>query len=225
MIVVDYGCPQDTFGWCQRLDARRLVCLRVRDDVAQYNRSRSRNCGASVARGPILAFVDADMRLRPTWLDLATRPIVAGRAGICCVAAHDMSRGWDRGGTCVVSAAVFHGVRGFDEAMRGWGAEDSDFYHRCGLATQGSWFAPGLLFPIRHSDGERVKYHAEKSLWASQRDNSSHLATRAIVNPLGYGRGDFEIQRGTLDVQFPVDWPASRHIHRRVRQPRLRLVR
>ena len=217
VIVVDYGCPQCVFDWCVSLNARRLIALRVNDETEEFHRSRSRNCGAAIASGEVLAFVDADMRLQPDWLQQATEPILAGYAGISCVAAHSTGRGWDRGGTCAVSAKLFQHVRGYDESMKGWGAEDGDLYLRCAEQSPQTAFPPGLLFPIWHSHAERVQHHTDKTLWANSDRNTKASWDRTIVNPTGFGRGEFEIARGQADVQLPVEWPTCRHIQPPIR--------
>ena len=82
MIVVDFGCPQGTFDWCRALDVRNLVAVKVLDDTEEYQRSRSRNCGANAARGRVLAFLDADIFVDETWLETATRAMRGGRFGL-----------------------------------------------------------------------------------------------------------------------------------------------
>jgi glycosyltransferase involved in cell wall biosynthesis len=73
VIVVDYSCPQETYDWCCGLNVRNLTVLKVLDDAESFNHSRCRNCGACNAVGSVLAFVDADVRLEPDWLQTATR--------------------------------------------------------------------------------------------------------------------------------------------------------
>lgn len=194
LIVVDYGCPDGTFDWCRRLGERRLTALRVLDGTQYFSPSRARNCGAALAKSPILAFVDADIRLAPTWLREAAEPLVNGACGLSRVQRY---RGeWDRGGTCAMQAALFHQVRGYDEAFDGWGAEDLDLYDRIAELAPLHWFSMRLLEPLRHNNHQRTRFHREKSIRASGQRNSQYVKRRVgPVNPLGYGTAQVEIAR------------------------------
>ena len=218
VIVVDYGCPQGTFDWCRSLDVRRLIALKVLDDTEEYDRSRARNCGANIAKSDILAFVDADIFLGATWLEAATRAMLQGDAEFCTVA-ESFLNGWDRGGTWTVTAQLFHSVRGYDEVLRGWGVEDDDLHRRCaGKASQGK-FAADLLTPIKHDHAERVRYHNLKNIEISVQHNQTYLSQRTgLVNPHGYGQGEFEIFRGQGDELPPVTWAKPQRIVRPIRQ-------
>ncbi len=219
VVVVDYGCPQHTFEWCQSLDLHRLLTLRVLDNVDEFNRSRARNCGASVATGRMLAFVDADMLMDETWLEKATELLRSGQAG-SSVVAEDWRRGWDRGGSWVVLADLFHAVHGYDEQIQGWGAEDSDVHERCRQAAPQAKFARSLLTPIKHGHDERVQFHRQKCIGSSNRENREYLAQRSgVVNPDGFGQGDFETFRGSGDANPPVTWVPRRRIVRGIRKP------
>jgi glycosyltransferase involved in cell wall biosynthesis len=220
VIVVDYGCPKNTFEWCRSFDLRRLVALQVLDNTEPFNVSRARNCGARQARGSVLAFVDADMRLRPNWLATAAAPILNGEAGLCNVAWNLVRNGWDRAGTCAVSAGVFHAVRGYDEALRGWGMEDCDFYHRCKEQVPVAKFVPNLLLPLNHGNDLRVQHYEEKSIADSTRKQSRRCRERAgEVNPDGYGRCRFELFVGREENIPPANLPAQKRVRRRVRRP------
>ena len=218
VIVVDYGCPQGAFDWCNALNVARLVALKVLDDTGEFHLSRARNCVASVARGRILAFVDADMFPHESWLETAAGPLLQGRVGLC-TASSGFQRGGDRGGTCVVSAEVFHAVRGYDEALRGWGCEDDDFYRRAASQTSTRPFPAFLLTPIRHGDLERVRYQSAKEIAQSSARNTAVLARRiGPVNPFGYGQGKFSIVRGQGAVLPPVAWKKLERIVRPLRR-------
>lgn len=189
VIVVDYGCPQQTFAWCQSLDEGRLVAARVLRGTDTFNLSRARNCGAAVA------FVDADMRLRPSWLRAAALPVLEGRVGLAC-ARISGRRDWDRSGTCVVNADLFHRVRGYDETFEGWGMEDTDFYDRCTQHARRVRFWGLLLSPIRHGNDQRVRFYGEKVIDSSQRANQARQAKRDQVNPAGYGDAPLQLALG-----------------------------
>lgn len=218
VVIVDFGCPQGTFDWGRSLDIRNVAVAKVMNDTNEFQRSRSRNCGARVANGLLLAFVDADIFLDATWLETATQIMREGRIGLCTVA-DSFRAGWDRGGTCVVSAEVFHAVRGYDEALQGWGSEDADFCTRCAACTSEGKFAAFLLTPIKHGHEERVRYHSDKDIAASNSRNREYLSQRGgIVNPDGYGQGTLDIFRGSGDRLPPITWVKRHRIGRPIRR-------
>jgi glycosyltransferase involved in cell wall biosynthesis len=220
VVVVDYDCPDGTFDWCKSLDIRKLLAVRVLNDSVEFHRSRSRNCGASVAVGNILAFVDADMLLDPSWLDVATASLRAAKADFSLVA-DDWSKGWDRGGTWTALSTLFHSIRGYDERLQGWGSEDSDVQARCRAVGRVAKFSRSLLTPIKHGHDERVRFHHSKSIGSSDRENRDYLAHRSgSVNPDGYGIGQFELFRGKGVKAPPLSWAPQRRIVRALRRPR-----
>lgn len=220
VVVVDYGCPDGTFDWCKTIGNQRLQAIRVAGDTGEFNRSHSRNIGAVVAQGRILAFVDADMRLHPRWLEAATHPIRGGQVGLTTVNSL-RGDGWDRGGTCAVSVELFVRVRGYDEGACGWGAEDADFYQRCSASGTVGQYPANLLRPIKHGHGERVRFHAQKDLGASCRENQRRMAERAgQVNPNGFGLGEYEIHRGGESALPAVSWWNGERVRPRIRGAR-----
>ena len=208
VIVVDFACPEGTFDWCRGLGLRKLVAMKVLDAGQEFHLSRARNCGAQIAAGRLLAFVDADVYVDPAWLEAATRAIRAGRAGLATVAPG--SSCW---GTCAVAAELFHAVRGYDEELRGWGAEDRDFYCRAEAKARTVRFGGGLLTAIEHGNAERVRFQAERDILVSNAGNEACLARRmGTVNPQGYGRGEFVVFRGRGDALPPVTWRKRQRI-------------
>jgi hypothetical protein len=212
LIVVDFGCPQGTSHWCRSLDVCCLLSLKVHDDTEQFHLSRARNCGASAAGGEILAFVDADVFLGERWLEVASRPLLAGVAGLSTIA-QGWGASWGRNGTCVVMAELYRAVRGYDEGLRGWGPEDADFSARCVNQAGYVPFNPFLLTPIAHGDEERAEFQKENDIASSDARNREYLAKRSgLVNPLGYGMGEIAIHRGLGDKLPPLAWRKPRRI-------------
>ncbi len=218
VIVVDFGCPQGTYDWCAGLDVENLVSVKVLDDTGDFHLSRARNCGANVARGRVLGFVDADVFLDATWLDTATGAIGDGRAGLCTVAG-GFQRTWGRWGTCAVVAEIYHAVRGYDEALRGWGGDDIDFYSRVESRTTRVGYPGFLVTPIDHGDDERVRYQASDTIEASNAYNSAYLSCRrGLVNAEGYGRGELMVFRGRGETLPPVTWTRRQRVIPRLRR-------
>ncbi len=214
VIVVDFDCPQGTYDWCRELNVKALAAVKVLDNAEQFSHSRSRNCGARVARGMALAFVDADVRLAPGWLSAATWSIREGRAGLVTVANCGSAKGRKCIGTCAISADLFHALRGYDEALCGWNGEDMDLYGRAHARAKRGYYAPNLVMPIEHGDNERVAFQAEKNIKASSARNAAYLERRAgPVNPQGFGQGEVLVFHGQCDTRPPVMWnPAKRMV-------------
>gem|GEM_PF-1230147 len=148
VIVVSYGCEQGTAEWIRR-DYPSVTLIDVTDDPI-FCVARARNIGASHAKHPLLAFVDADIMLNGTiasWIKtVPTEPIYF---------AHGPSI-WNYAGFVICTKAAFEAVEGFDEAFRGWGHEDSDFIER--LDQAGYRRAPvptDFLTAIPHGNRER----------------------------------------------------------------------
>lgn len=219
VVVVDYGCPRGTFGWCQQLNLKRLTAVRALDDVAFFNRSRAKNLGATAARGRILAFIDADILPDPSWLASAVEPIARDERDLMRV--HQHRGGWDRWGSCAMSRTLYDQLRGYDEAMQDWGAEDLDLYHRAAMKARVGWFHPYLLHPIRHSHDERTRYHRCRDIDATIARNGRQARQRGhLVNPAGYGRGRLELWRGERDqaADLPPAHPPARRVRPRIRR-------
>lgn len=193
VIVVDYGCPDGTYSWCQEQGDSRLVAARVVDRTEYFSPSRARNCGAWAAEGRVLAFVDADVVLSADWLRNACGPVLQGDANLCYV---EPGKGpWDLCGTCAVEREWFHQVRGYDESFDGWGPEDGDLYDRLKQAGASfHWFSRSLANPIRHDNQERTRHFREKSITKSERLNKERVSKRnGPVNPADYGVAEIEV--------------------------------
>jgi hypothetical protein len=169
-VVVDYGCPEGAGAWArERFPQVRVVNA---EGAEHFNRSRAKNLGASGAQTEWLAFVDADVLLNPDFLGRILPTLSRGRFYRPAPVVPDT---W---GTCIVSREDFWAVGGFDEAMRGWGGEDDDLYHRL-IKLRGclqETFSADLLQPIEHSDEDRLAHAGDDATrWVSQRANALYL--------------------------------------------------
>lgn len=77
IMVVDYGCPDGTFTWCKEQNNPKLHSIRVLDNVEKFNLSRCRNLGAKHSNGELLAFVDGDIVIPPTFVQVGVQTIEA----------------------------------------------------------------------------------------------------------------------------------------------------
>ena len=188
IVVVDYGDPDGCFEWVVEKSHPQLGALRVTTNVDEFNLSRARNCGASMATHPLVSFVDADALFGETWLEKATAPILSGRA-VATIP------DWQSPacGICTVRRSIFHRVRGFDESFRGWGHEDIDFVDRVSQLGSVEGYDANLITMIPHNPDLRMRYYTEKDFEMSHLENDERATIRqGPVNPDGYGGGDFE---------------------------------
>lgn len=186
VIVVDYGCPDGTAEWVRSLGNPRVRVIAVRDGVDFFNQPRARNIGAGIAAGDWLAFTDADCLMDPTYLSQAVAEMDSTGAELCC----PLARNGALHGTCVITAARHHLLRGYDELFGGYyGTDDRDYYwrhdsrggERCHLPCE-------LLNPLDHSTEERTRFMASQDVAASIARNGLLGADASrTVNPGHYG--------------------------------------
>jgi glycosyltransferase involved in cell wall biosynthesis len=147
VIVVDYGCEQGTAAWVKEHHPQAKL-IEVNDDPI-FSVARARNIGAENASHEILCFVDADVMIHfelGEWLEINHDP---NRFYLY----PDEKQKFDLCGFVIVVRKHFFKVEGYDEAFRGWGAEDNDLYER--LARTGlseSRIPSGSISAIPHGD-------------------------------------------------------------------------
>src|SRR5690554_1761579 len=130
IIVVDYGCPQGAGDWVEA-NWPRVKVVRVDDDPG-FCVARARNQGAAVAQAEWICFIDADVKVRPGWLEWMRANL--REDGFYRAAPVDGVRTQETWGTVIVPRDAWRSVEGFDECFVGWGGEDADLYDRLVLA-------------------------------------------------------------------------------------------
>lgn len=190
VLVVDYGCPEDTFYWCRDSDLPGLDCLRVQDGTDEFNLSRARNCGTLFSSTPVIVSLDADAIIEDFSL------FTEGLARL----QENMSVASFRGipGTQGVSQAMFlrNGwqiVRGYNEAMTGWGYEDTDFYKRVTMYAGSRHTTVEVRGRMRNSEtslADKVRFYERKVLGDTWHANEKIAkdSKGLAVNPSGYGQ-------------------------------------
>lgn len=147
VIVVDYGCEQGTAAWVKEHHPTAKL-IQVNDDPV-FSIARARNIGAKNASHELLCFIDADVMIHfelGKWLEINHDP---NRFYLY----PDERKKFDLCGFVIVGRKHFFKVHGYDEAIRGWGAEDNDLYER--LARTGlseSRIPVGSISAIPHGD-------------------------------------------------------------------------
>ena len=203
VVVVDYGCPQNTFEWCKTLEVPNLRVIKVLDNSEIFNLSRARNCGATVCISRVLLFMDADIKLQSQWLQLSALPILSGEVSITIpwlgkgeITNTPWAGGEKQLGLGLISTyrTFYLYIRGFDEDMKGWGFEDDCFFFRVKeLGKVGRSPGPPLLEIIEHSDDIRFEHYETNNRAISHNANQLHARTRKIVNPNGFGKAKLEV--------------------------------
>lgn len=193
LIVVDYGCPGGAFDWVRELNHPNIWTVKVKDNVEYFNLSRARNIGAVHGTGEFLAFCDADVYPKGPWLQTVVE--TAEEPGVA------MARPkWKRGGCgiCCLPAAVYHKIRGHDEALEGWGWEDIDLKGRAAKEGQVVHYNAKLLGILKHGRKSSVQFYKEKRIRrgfpiTNSINKKKSRQRKGLPNPNGYGRGEFEV--------------------------------
>ena len=157
VILVDYGCPQGSGTWAEGAHPEVHV-LRVADDP-DFCLSRARNLGARQARGPVLFFIDADVRPSARFSDWYRQHGSPDRVHLA------RPRKESTAGSVLIPTEIFRAVGGYDEAFRAWGGEDREIMDRvrdlgCDVAS----YPSELIEPVPHGDElRRFDLPAEQS--------------------------------------------------------------
>lgn len=217
VLVVDYGCPQDTLAWVKSQNHERLHCIRVNDGTECFNLPRARNIGARYANARIVCFLDGDIIVPRNFVDKAMATIAAcdrrNKIGFVHYAFDVTSAHHTRSGNytfhpyptelegepdgengrygvnsvCFVQRSTWEQVRGFDEGMQGWGREDTDFYKRAIEAGATDVWIGGRLEYLHTRAEERTQFYAEKDVLKSSAANFARMQTQRVINPSGFG--------------------------------------
>lgn len=173
VIVVDYGCPDQTGDW---VNANFPAVEVVRSpESTRFEAARARNLGAAAVRTPWICFIDADTRLDAAFSDRIKALVADG----CFYRAEP--RNPSTWGMAICTKADFEDIGGYDEVIQGWGKDDEDLYARfvmAGLTYAG--FPGELVHAIKHSDAERVEHYDVKDHWLSESIN--HVYCRAKID-------------------------------------------
>ncbi len=179
LVVVDYGCPQGTGDWVEKNHPQCKV-VRVTDDQ-NFSASRARNIGAAATTAKWLCCLDADILVRPGWLDWL-RPRLHNENTYFRANKLNSSRLLESYGMACVSHSAFDSIGGYDEAFRGWGVEDDDFFIR--LKSGGfreDEYPFYFIGNIPHEDDRRTQFHEIKDKEISRRAGIFYLEAKKTL--------------------------------------------
>ncbi|MFN7917489.1 MAG: glycosyltransferase [Vicinamibacterales bacterium] len=181
LIVADNGSTDDSADVARAAGARVLALPGLRVSVV-------RNTAAAEARSPLLAFIDADHALAPSWMPAALAMMADGSVtaagaqyhpppdGTWVQRMYDRLRrhkpgthdtGWLPSGNLVVRAEAFARLGGFDTALET--CEDVDFCQRL-VASGGRLVETDRMASIHYGDPATLKALFFGELWRG-RDN------------------------------------------------------
>ncbi len=152
-IIVDYDC-QDHCGDWVNANIPSATVVRATDPRG-FCVARGRNLGAAAATGDWIFFIDADVLIEPGLIEWIRANASKGHFYKSPPFPTDSYS--ETEGSFVCTKENFEAVGEYDEAIRGWGREDTELYWRLDEVAQSKVLPEGCVTTIRHSDGERAK--------------------------------------------------------------------
>lgn len=166
-IVVDYDCPDGTAAWVRR-NYPRVRTVEVRN-APRFQASRARNLGARAATREWLVFLDADILVEQTFSSALVGALRYGHF----LRPAPLTR--ETMGSFACHRGDFFALDGFDEALEGYGGEDSDMYFRLRhFGRSHLTFDGRSLRPIPHDDRLRSAHHENPDIELNMLINASY---------------------------------------------------
>lgn len=161
IIVVDFDCPDGTRHWIH--DNYPTVQVVEIDEAPFFNGAYARNLGAKAASHEWLCFVDADVKVKPDWIDWLRGAVVKNT--FYTQAREDSYQPLpDAPGTCVCNKTDFEKITGYDTIFTTWGGVDLDLYDRLlNAGVRQDEYPEYFVSSIQHDDERRVRFYAEKN--------------------------------------------------------------
>jgi hypothetical protein len=207
-IIISYLCSEEEHlgelaALCREHEATLVV---AQADVAGgFKTPLARNMGLRRVARPAVAFVDGDVCLHPATFKAAAATVAAGGgvilpvadmpiwpnhrvfrqcddpAELAAVAEQDGQRREAAMGAIIVPTAAAVAVRGYDERMAGWGADDTDFVERVKRhgTVMGSPQVPFAMHQKHDFAGRNAAHTA--------RNRRHFFAAEPARNPAGWG--------------------------------------
>jgi hypothetical protein len=200
-VVMDYNSLDGMRAWAEKelaphIESGRLVY--VHEKTVQYHSmSHSKNTVLQLVTGEIAVNVDADNLISPIFIQTVFDSFAKHGSRIYVTGPQSVRRGDPRDGTygrIAFPIEMFHQLRGYDEAMCGWGAEEWDFLRRANAVGYSQVKLPPEVIgsALQHDDEERLIKNFDPSVdrLMSLSSNMRLISQRAAgepINPGGYG--------------------------------------
>ncbi len=178
IIVVDYGCPDKAGEWVET-NFPHVKVVRVNDDP-NFCLARARNLGAEVSQSTWLCMIDADVCIKSGWAEWMRRhlhPDYFYRSGEV-----NGKRDSETSGTAIIPYANWAALGGYDDVIRGWGAEDKEFYER--LVRQGlvqAEYPSHYVSALQNSNAERTAFQEIKDRRLQDSINVCYSAAKQCI--------------------------------------------
>jgi len=154
IIFVDYGCTQGSGNWVSE-HYPTVKVLRVNDDP-EFCLPRARNMGGFLANTPWLFFIDGDIKVRSGFVEWIKKNAIKNSYYRASLLENNI-RDKETWGSCLCTRNDFISIDGYDEAFRGWGGEDDDFYVRLSqLGIDQKAYPNSFIDVISHDDELRL---------------------------------------------------------------------
>ncbi len=187
-ILVDYECPELSGDWAEEFFGREVKVVRAAAlDPPKLNLSHARNCGATVAKGKVLVFIDADVVPQEGWLvrvcNLFNQDSIPA---LVRLQTHETNVSKRR--TCAVRSGIWHDVRGYREAFEHCGYADLDFYNRVESLAPSIEYDGALLDVIgQENTVSNGQFKGNRNDRSQNGKDKVTLLWESKVNPEGWG--------------------------------------
>jgi hypothetical protein len=150
---------------------------------SQFYRSHAKNIAARGCTGDIVCALDADVFTTPGYAIYVNKQFNKNEDIVIYNFQDDT---WGAGGGAdkiAVKKEYFYGVGGYNERMKGWGAEDADIVIRLSKKFNLKEISMPKRFVnfIKHDVHERVKNHQNKDVMRSNKENTKIASTSDVV--------------------------------------------
>jgi hypothetical protein len=159
VILLDYNSKDGLDKWveknCSRYIDMGLLKYYKTFDPTHFWMSHAKNMAALLATGDIIVNVDADNFTGEGFAE-STSKMFTTRQDSFCRCSSRTSSGWGNNGRIALTRSNFIRLGGYDEAMTGWGWEDTDLRNRSRrINLRYSTYEARHCHAINHDNSER----------------------------------------------------------------------
>lgn len=161
-VIVDWTSGQSVKDAIRNFKDDRITVIRVKNE-SSFVISRAMNFAISQTKENFILKMDGDIIVKP-------KRIVRHQVwqNVFYVGGGDLND-LHTFGTIWLTKEMFLKSNGYDERMKGWGAEDNDFYQRLlALSYKFARWSKKAVNHIDHPDSTRLPYNAKANLEIAQ---------------------------------------------------------